>query len=754
MLCRIFKNLSQVTFANIVAVVNSESKLTYTAMGIHSFETMGDSLSGDTVSKGESNGALFHSGTDIEHRGTRNRHLQKENYFSSNTPPAPPNTAASPNTAKSLMSERSKYAITPRSFKHSPNGFFNENNCLNVNVELANMVNVRTSQTIAIDYKPVNVRSSETISEERLTLLTRTQRTPALKINNDQRFKPNGEHITSYALCGTGLNNSVKKDHLTATRVRTIINVSQNFTESNERNQSSYISSRSRGEDHQPQVATKIHTSPTEIEQFKNQTEVSQCDAIYICDPITSYILYGASPILLVAQNKDSQRRCGFEIPVTKETARGIPAFDYRRAEYPFSSYVNLGTTKPLVLNRETKQINNFDPTEGLRIVRLNTECATISEAHTTNTNGQLKLRNKSFNNLQNNTRTWTQENIISNITMGENEQNFCLPGYLDVRQLTPSPSQLDRNLLPVKKSIKSILGSRRYRSLNLRDKFRSPSSGLSDNTSEKLTTSNEEFSLIGQSLPSVCSNKTITNSCKRGLKTQFSEPSLGPRESYRGIDESSQTSRQETSYQNEVISSTPLTLPGVNHKHTCEDKVITRTLPPRNKCSSVLTSERTGQEGEKNMKSETYNSNNIRKINCSLAHDSNKSVLRFEALTMRPLIGQALEPNYLDSSSFSPCKPVVSVDNIPKEPLYMGCSSQVAERDSRSQYHYINNCGDMGNIVGNLKVVKALDQDVYCDYQHEKYRDSKIITTHNTATDQPKMHFLKIKVIGDGISL
>ena len=89
------------------------------------------------------------------------------------------------------------------------------------------------------------------------------------------------------------------------------------------------------------------------------------------------------------------------------------------------------------------------------------------------------------------------------------------------------------------------------------------------------------------------------------------------------------------------------------------------------------------------------------------------------------------------------------------KEPRYQGFSSRVSESESRSQFHYVNNGrAAEEEEVREMKyrVLKALDQDVYYDFQHRKYRTSPAtpVPRCNNEEDRPRVHFYKVKVNGD----
>ncbi|KAL8600706.1 hypothetical protein ACOMHN_057296 [Nucella lapillus] len=106
------------------------------------------------------------------------------------------------------------------------------------------------------------------------------------------------------------------------------------------------------------------------------------------------------------------------------------------------------------------------------------------------------------------------------------------------------------------------------------------------------------------------------------------------------------------------------------------------------------------------------------------------------------------------------------------KEPRYQGFSSKVSDHEGRSQFHYVHPPAGLQeqpqvpDEVREMKyrVLKALDQDVYYDFQHRKYRNSPAngaaaAAAPSPATplarcpkeeDRPRVHFYKVKVNGD----
>ncbi|KAL8624186.1 hypothetical protein ACOMHN_046272 [Nucella lapillus] len=92
------------------------------------------------------------------------------------------------------------------------------------------------------------------------------------------------------------------------------------------------------------------------------------------------------------------------------------------------------------------------------------------------------------------------------------------------------------------------------------------------------------------------------------------------------------------------------------------------------------------------------------------------------------------------------------------KEPRYQGFSSRVPESEARSQFHYIT----PGSVAESeaeeererkYRVLKALDQDVYYDFQHRKYRNtpgSTPVDRCNNEEDRPRVHFYKVKLNGE----
>ncbi|KAK7495841.1 hypothetical protein BaRGS_00012831 [Batillaria attramentaria] len=90
------------------------------------------------------------------------------------------------------------------------------------------------------------------------------------------------------------------------------------------------------------------------------------------------------------------------------------------------------------------------------------------------------------------------------------------------------------------------------------------------------------------------------------------------------------------------------------------------------------------------------------------------------------------------------------------KEPRYQGFSSRVGENEGKSQFHYVNSSRTESEEAARemkYRVLKALDQDVYYDFQHRKYRNTNTATPvakFNGEEERPRVHFYKVKVNGD----
>lgn len=87
------------------------------------------------------------------------------------------------------------------------------------------------------------------------------------------------------------------------------------------------------------------------------------------------------------------------------------------------------------------------------------------------------------------------------------------------------------------------------------------------------------------------------------------------------------------------------------------------------------------------------------------------------------------------------------------KEPRYQGCSSKVPDNQARSRIHYVNaNHAELGQetLQHEYRILKALDQDVYHDFQHKKFRNSgsTALPKLRSKKDQPRVHFYKVKVV------
>ncbi|XP_041356574.1 uncharacterized protein LOC121373864 [Gigantopelta aegis] len=87
--------------------------------------------------------------------------------------------------------------------------------------------------------------------------------------------------------------------------------------------------------------------------------------------------------------------------------------------------------------------------------------------------------------------------------------------------------------------------------------------------------------------------------------------------------------------------------------------------------------------------------------------------------------------------------------DELTRQPLdigkYQGTTSRISEDEAGSQFHLVN--GENGNVQEETyKILKALDKDVYFDYEHKKYRKAGTAGSLGSS-DNPRVHFLKVKV-------
>ncbi|KAK7100612.1 hypothetical protein V1264_023532 [Littorina saxatilis] len=114
------------------------------------------------------------------------------------------------------------------------------------------------------------------------------------------------------------------------------------------------------------------------------------------------------------------------------------------------------------------------------------------------------------------------------------------------------------------------------------------------------------------------------------------------------------------------------------------------------------------------------------------------------------------------DSTSGALADPVSKFKGV-KEPRYQGSSSRVPEGEVRSQFHYVHPSHMAESEEARemkYRVLKALDQDVYYDFQHRKYRNTPAAATApapaatsasrcSKEEDRPRVHFFKVKVEG-----
>ena len=87
--------------------------------------------------------------------------------------------------------------------------------------------------------------------------------------------------------------------------------------------------------------------------------------------------------------------------------------------------------------------------------------------------------------------------------------------------------------------------------------------------------------------------------------------------------------------------------------------------------------------------------------------------------------------------------------EDLTRQPLgmgkYQGTTSRISDHDFGNQFHLVNGENDSVQ-EESYKILKALDKDVYLDYEHKKYRKSGTAGSSRSSNNR-KVHFLKVKV-------
>ncbi|KAH9499125.1 hypothetical protein Btru_006753 [Bulinus truncatus] len=751
----------------------------------------------------------------------------RENTSVSLVPPAPPNTASATAAPKSLTSERSPPVPSTRQIMGQQGNLEMclQSTSINNKENVTTTLNARRRNRNDNDFKSTSsLASSDTVSVDKLPKEERCQ----FVTITDVRVNTDSTSLSSYALCGTGFNQQTPKDNISR-------NIDMLSTRSSLDTKTRYgssvltsedISSQFMGEDRKAKgvklSSNQNHNTEIKMSGKKNQYGISYCSAVDIDDSITSYVLRGL-PTSVYTSNRSSAEVGGLDKNKSADY-QTLPSIT--NSELITSANVGL-TESPSGTSDST------DFTEGLRIVSLNHFYNTTTSPNPKETGPRGPQQAQVI--VNNAVHDLDKENLCPDGISGKNILRPNLAKYLDAYQTSPSPTQLTTNLVAGRKRLRRIM---RSKSLSSRQKCRSPSP--SEYEYNKRADANGDFSLVGQSLPSLTQmspptwnpmaadvlepkklSSVVKHSVDEGSQTSWyefescntnsnksskqtgilsnsgivsnSDVTLKLRQSILQ-QKSSMDSEKSNSKMINFVTCIPIklkngpvgkwpppseTLTGgsVNLKTDCFNKnysnIHTSNDDSSNGAKTVYSS---GQWNSDKFFAKDYNFSKFVTQNSKQASPKDSTLSQAESFTSlkteskwQPSLTKSSDISAMIEDASCTMRSVLDQINAPitdpdrtmsydpvgkvvNEPLSMGCSSQVPDTEIKTKLHYIHNVDDDFTASSRVKVLTALDHDVYTDYQHKKYRDTVSIGTLNTVVDKPRLHFIKVRVKDDNV--
>ena len=786
------ETLRQAALLNIVAAVNHDgapplSEQSARASGNQSVGIKGANLLGHTVpGPGAKKLVLIHGqGYGDYTSGTFSRHLQATAPPAPvhGAPPVPPNTASNQNsTLSSLLSQRARTISIPRPRTQSEQNTFMHSSLTDAKEQLVNMTNFRARSNVDSDGKDAAPCDSVNVEETRLSqdpVTNKTAQGHTKKTQDSYKVTMNSGD-SPYALQGVSMD--------TATNGSTGENSGQAQTNGDQKTPAKRSREDKRAHTVQQMQTLKKHISTNKKKELMNKlTEMAKCEAVDMTEPMRHSGDKGPPSIIILAQKRDAPINVLSPEEQAAVTSAGgkRPAGDVHSAA-PVNSRIPSETADAIAAYRQSKGLDTFEVGDDLRI-------ESIAGSHVPDKSPEQFYKRDGRKNILDNFQSnvvdlnmWVREHLFSDSIVGKTVQS---PELLELRPVdTNTPSPVERGFISDKKR---FMASKRLPVYSVRDKLYSPSPVVYEATYHRPKASTGEISLVGQSLPSLPSVKSSVQVTRPTHKRVSSENTRAPSQEEQQMDQDEAHLKHLAELPDRKQSLTFCKPWGSTSKQPSTASPILRTeildhlqcvgiidrRPPnmsqKKSISKISGINKIGLGGDDHLdadmiydeefdrcsesgvrttrpeyrKSKLYSAFRASEENLVTLAD-NASMLS-ENLTTKSLLNQpAVEkaPTSLQNKD--------SEKHAAKEPLYMGCSSMVSENDIRSQFHYVNGEDNtLSHKNANFKVLKALDQDVYFDFQHRKYRGGNTANTTaslNTGTNKPRMHFLKIKFPGE----
>ncbi|GFR64504.1 hypothetical protein ElyMa_001924300 [Elysia marginata] len=798
------ETLRQAALLNIVAAVNHDgpplSEQSSRASGSQSVGIKGANLLGHTVSGvGAKKLVLINGQSPGDYTsGSFSRHLQTSVPPAPvhGAPPVPPNTASNPNsTLSTLLSQRTRTISIPRPRTQSEQSSFMHNSLLDAKEQLVNMTNFRARSNLepetinTLPSEPANVENKKPNQD---SVASKTAHTQSKKPQESYKVLMNSGD-SPYALHGVSMDTTSPGNfgEILGNQAHAQANGDQKSKVSQAPKQSKEDK---RAYAVQQMQNLKKHISTNKKKELMMKlTEMAKCEAVDMSEPMRQNGDKGAPSIIILAQKKDTPHNNhgpSPEIQAAMTNGSGHRSVGDNHFAAPTNSRIQSETADAIAAYRQSKGLDTFEVGDDLRIESIagtgsNSADKIGDQAH--RRDGKRNI----LDNYQSNVidlNMWVREHLFSDSIVGKTMQS---PECLELRPVDAStPSPVEKGFISDKKR---FMASKRLPIYSVRDKLYSPSPVVYEATYHRPKASTGDISLVGQSLPSLSSTKSPVHMSRTTQKRVSSEHTRAPSQEEQHIEHdenhlkhlaelpdrkqnmtfckpwgstSKQTSTASPILRTEILDH--LQCVGIIDRRPpsfSQKKSISKIsginkigLGPEDSIEPELFDEEFDRCSESGVlttlpeyrKSKLYSAFRASEENLATLADNASMVS--ENLTTKSLLnqptGSTLEKATTSLQNKEPEKPAV------KEPLYMGCSSMVSENDIRSQFHYVNgedNANSHKN--ANFKVLKALDQDVYFDFQHRKYRSgnsNSTATSLNTGANKPRMHFLKIKFPGE----
>lgn len=551
---------------------------------------------------------------------------------------------------------------------------------------------------------------------------------------------------------------------------------------------------------HQMQAVKRYISTNKKKEMMKKLTDIAKCDVVDMAESISSTNVISAPPIIIMSHQKENVSLFASEGIDTRFNRTKSMTSLHGRGEEPAHSHSNTRiqseTLESMAHYREAKKKAVLNVEEDLIIESINCiePSAGVDSLYRTHRDQKV------VDSMDDHRAYFPLESRAADFLFSEGligrpaaAQSFT-PDLLELRPINGMPnSNSNNNRVSLAERRRPTNLSRRVANQNIRDKLISPSPAVYEASFHRPKASMGQVTLVGKSMPhpSASAPRTPVPTASSPTKPVNKRSSL---------DNSSNNALQreekdDINVNKPNASDNPNQLKGFTPKHwgsvgkqpSVNSPILRTEIVDHLQCVGLVNhrqaqtnlrkslskvnganksidytgpdfdfddeeyfddddsseTPRYQKNSTKYRKSKLYNAFRASEENLSTLVDNSSCVS--EVITgrtlMNPLAAAVLEETQTRPPSRDP------VNNASKEPLYMGCSSRVSEKELRSQYHYVNDNEEeqAEDRTGQFKVMKAIDQDAYFDFQHKKYRKNNEMPL-NTAPNIPRMHFLKIK--------